>query len=1367
MRLTDKEFIHLHCHVDKDSNLRFKDSIIKVPQLIEKAYEMGNKGVAFTGHESISSHISAMQYLEKQRKKGRLKDFKILYGNEIYLVDKEHTEECMSNNIKMDFFHFILIAKDEIGHSYLRELSTGAWRRGRVFRNSMRVPTYYEDLEEVVKEQGHLVATTACLGSYLGKTTTKSFDREMGKLTEEIDIDIQLDFIDYCKDIFGENDFYLELQPAISEEQIIYNKHLKYLSEISNTKCTIATDVHYLRPEHRKIHEAFITSDDNSGARETGEFYESTHMFYVKELYERMNYFEEKFINSCIRNTYNIMEECKEYTLEAITTIPLIPLPPEITWYQVPDKLFDKLVEMKEDFPNLRKLYNSEEECDRYWFSLIFKGLEEREIWTGELNLRLLEHLKRIEIEVGECLGISEKIKQPMSSYFVVMEFMVNELIWKKSQSILGASRGSSLGWVTNYLLNITQINPLDLPMDAPHWRFLCADRPDFPDIDIDVPAHKKDIVFYNVREYYRSIGGDMVKVGTFRTESAKSDVKSCCRGMGINNDIADYLSSLIPVERGQVWSIKETYYGDSTKGKLPVAEFRNIVDQHEGLLDALIMCENLISGMGIHASGVVPVNKPIWECNNSIQKAPNGEFVTCFDLHESEWAGVIKFDYLTTEATAIIQVCLELLVKYGKIEWQGDIRKTYEKYLMPKDLDYEDEEMWDLAIAGKILELFQMNTPQGKRVMSQIKPHNLFQLANVNSLMRLVSSKEEQPAEQYSRYKNNINEWYQEMEEYGLTEEEIGILREHLDKSYGMVAEQEPLMEMTMDKRISNFNIVEANKIRKGIAKKDKQALQEAKDLFYSKGLENGARKLFLDYIWEEKFSAQFGYSFSLLHTAGYSTIGVQEMNLATKYPYIYWACACLMIKSSSVDKEYNEGMDIENKESQSNTAKISSAIGQLQENNVEIANPNINTSEIGFTPDEEYNRIQVGFKPISGVNNAMAKVIMEARPFKSLQDFYERMTLFKVPTLTSKGTYQNKSLVPQSALISLIKSGAFDELEGKPREQIMDEFLHKVFPDKKSLDSKDIDKIQEEGLFPPEFDEYLKLYNYVEAVKECPKRQDPNVKSLKWAKLVDSDMEYQERLISFFEDNFMAEMTEGRDYQYDENGDLEVALCNRKSSLIEKYKLKTKPMQDYLKTEECKKAYNNYRFNQFKKYKVHVGNSISDWEFESVGYYSKQYGHSLAKVNLDDYMINNFGELPEEPEIEDWFKIKGNKYPKFKISRICGTVIDKNINKHFVTILTSDGKVINCKMQKGQIAFYNKQISMGEGKDKVVLEQSWFERGTKLLLHGYRMGQDFKCKTYNNSIYGKHVLKLIEEVYPDGTLKIKSERVNLDELD
>ena len=111
---------------------------------------------------------------------------------------------------------------------------------------------------------------------------------------------------------------------------------------------------------------------------------------------------------------------------------------------------------------------------------------------------------------------------------------------------------------------------------------------------------------------------------------------------MGINNDVATYMSSLIPVERGNVWSIKDCYYGNPKEDRMPVTEFKNLVDQYDGLLDALILCEDLISGIGIHASGVLPTNKPVWECNNSVQKAPNGELITAYDLHQSEWGGFL-----------------------------------------------------------------------------------------------------------------------------------------------------------------------------------------------------------------------------------------------------------------------------------------------------------------------------------------------------------------------------------------------------------------------------------------------------------------------------------------------------------------------------------------------------------------------------------------------------------------------------------------------------------------------------------------------------------------------------------------------------
>ena len=191
-------------------------------------------------------------------------------------------------------------------------------------------------------------------------------------------------------------------------------------------------------------------------------------------------------------------------------------------------------------------------------------------------------------------------------------------------------------------------------------------------------------------------------------------------------------------------------------------------------------------------------------------------------DTHRNmrKHGNAIKFDYLNTAAESMIQLCLESLVKSGHMEWQGSLRKTYEKYLLPEVLDLTTEEMWDLACSGKILSLFQMDSIQGKKVMRAINPHSLLQLANTNSLMRLQSKTKEQPIDQYIRYKNDINEWYRDMDDYGLTKDEQEILKEHLLESYGVCAEQEPLMKISMDKRICAFDIVKSNKLRKGIAK-------------------------------------------------------------------------------------------------------------------------------------------------------------------------------------------------------------------------------------------------------------------------------------------------------------------------------------------------------------------------------------------------------------------------------------------------------------------------------------------------------------------------------------------------------------------
>ena len=97
------------------------------------------------------------------------------------------------------------------------------------------------------------------------------------------------------------------------------------------------------------------------------------------------------------------------------------------------------------------------------------------------------------------------------------------DIIWNDANAILGVSRGSAAGFMINYLLEIVQVNPLKQPVELPHWRFIERNKIELPDVDVDIPSHKKEIVFSKARDYMESIGGSLVRVGTYKTETTKS----------------------------------------------------------------------------------------------------------------------------------------------------------------------------------------------------------------------------------------------------------------------------------------------------------------------------------------------------------------------------------------------------------------------------------------------------------------------------------------------------------------------------------------------------------------------------------------------------------------------------------------------------------------------------------------------------------------------------------------------------------------------------------------------------------------------------------------------------------------------------
>ena len=1362
MRLTDKDFVHLHNHTDMGSNTRgFKDSVIKVDQLIDTTAKLGNKGVAITDHCSISAHVTALQHVINQKKKKKIpEDYKVILGNEIYLVDENEMNKSLNNKESIKFYHFILLAKNKQGHEYICKLSSNAWERSFSYKGITRTPNFKTELQEIIRTQD-IIATNACMGGELNTLVTKMFSLEDGiekeKVKEEID-----DFMWFCIDLFGQDNFYLELQPNLMEEQIQFNKFAVKLAKIYEIKTIIATDAHYLRLEDKDFHEAFLTSDDNGGsAREIGDFYDSTHLYKVKEIYEAMDYLPEEIITQSIKNTLEIWDKCEEINLEKQPIIPTIQLPQEELWFIIPQELKEIII----NYPNINELYNSDNSQDRYFIHLVFKGLcETRKIYKGCINKEVKKYLDRIELECKELVGISKGLNQSVSAYLVTTEKMINDLIWENSESIVGCGRGSVTGFVTAYLLNIVQVDALKQSFDLPHWRFLSATRIDFPDVDTDLPSHKRDRVFYEVRKYFREIGGDVVRCGAFRTETSKSAINTVFRGCKINNDLSAYVSNLVPIERGNVWSIEDCYYGNSEKGRLPVSEFKRIIDEYEDihLLDKLLKCQGLITGITSHPCGIVPFSYEMEKNGMSKMKAPNGETIICYGLHESEYCSAIKVDFLCTKQASLVQICMELLLEYGYIEWQGSLRKTYDKYFLPEILDQTSYEMWEDICNNRYLELFQFDTPMGKKALDFIKPHSLLELATSNSLMRLQVDSGEQPMEQYSRYKKNINEWYKDMEDYGLNQEEMDILKEHLLPSYGLCAEQETMMKLSMDKRISNFDVPASNKLRKSVAKKRKDILEETKQMFFEAGLKNGCREVFLDYIWNTRFSMQFGYSFSLNHTCAYSWNAIIEANLNFHYPRIFWNTAVLLIESNSVQQDIPEDYELYGKEKMSNTSEITKAISLLQNNNIEVVVNNINDMNGKYIPDINNNRIIISLKQISGLNNEIIRAIENNKPYTSLEDFYNRMVLTKVEKILSTGKTMKKSIVNNSAFLNLVKAGAFDDLEKeKSREELVKEAILLINPIKSKFTIKDIDYLIEIGAIPEKYNECIRYYNYKMCVIECDNYKATEIKNGKWYILRDNDKQFEERLIRFFEENIQTELIENKDYKYNSMGEIEILLgTSRKGSFESVIKNKIEPMMKYINTEECKNIYNDIKEQELIN--EYAEGDRDTWHFDSCGFYETNR-HELKNVNISDYLLTDFLDVPEEPIVEDWFNIKGNKYPKFKLFRIAGTLIDKNTTKNYITILTTDFQVVNVKMSKGQIAHYNKTVSEGEGSNKVIKDKSWFERGTLLLISGIRQGDTFKCKKYSNSVYGNHTIMKINKVNKDGTLRIQSERYQI----
>ena len=731
--------------------------------------------------------------------------------------------------------------------------------------------------------------------------------------------------------------------------------------------------------------------------------------------------------------------------------------------------------------------------------------------------------------------------------------------------------------------------------------------------------------------------------------------------------------------------------------------------------------------------------------------RAPDGTIVTQFELHDLEDVSEIKMDLLSVEAADKIQVCLEMLIKDGYIKEYPTLRETYEHALNVYKIERDDPKMWDMVYNHEIISLFQMEKDSGIRGISLTNPRSVDDLATLNSVIRLMATEKgaESPLDKYARFREHPEMWDKEMHEYGLTEEQIKLMHKELDISNGLSITQEQFMKLVQLPECGGWDLQFADKLRKSIAKKNPKEYEELTEKFFKGIKEKGCDERFCHYVWDVQIALSRGYGFNASHTLAYSIIALQEMNLAYKYPIVYWNTANLIVDSGGVqtidysddeegiievetelgedekkeleDEELEEweeaNIDINNDEEEKKKKKeknidygrIASIIGKLSNYGIKVSPPDINRSSYTFTPVAKDNVILYGLRGIARISGEKINEIIANRPYSSLTNFLSK----------------NKLNVIQ--ITNLIKSGAFDAIENKSREEIMKEYINSIAEKKERLTLQNMQMLIDKDLIPEEMQFYAKLFLFNKFLKSC--------KNSIYYQLNDAALNF---------------ITKYFDIDLVDNG--QQILQTKWDTL---YKKAMDPMRIYLKEHktEILNQLNQALYNEVAN--KYANGNISKWEMESLSFYSHEHELQGFQHNFDDFF-----KLSDEPEIEYTFTPKNsNREIKiYRIHTIIGTVIDKNKIKNTITLLTPTG-VVSVKIYKNQYAIYDKQISqMMENGHKKVLEKSWFARGTLLRIQGIRRDMNFIPKKTKSSIY-PIIMKIVGT--EDGVLQYQEERL------
>jgi DNA polymerase-3 subunit alpha len=576
-------FVHLHVH----SEYSILDGACRVPDLAARAAELEMPAVALTDHGSLAGAV------ELYREAGKA-GVKPIIGCEVYLADDRRAQQ-------KGYAHLTLLAESNEGYANLIKLASAGYLEGYYYKPRV-------DWELLESHSKGLIALTGCLSGRVCKALENGNPDEAEKE------------IAHLRDIFGADSTYLEIQDAGMEIQKRINADLAKLAETTGLPLVATGDVHYLRHEDARAHEALLCIQSGDSLANPNHWRFDTDQFYFKTPAEMAQDFAD--YPQALERTLEIAERCTVTMELGRILLPKYPVPGD-------RDAFDYLVELCEK--GLQKRYGSV---------------------TPELNERLKFELKTIR-EMG------------FADYFLIVWDFIS--FAKRNGIGVGPGRGSAAGSIVAYSLEITDIDPIKY--DLLFERFLNPGRKSMPDIDIDFSVHGRDQVINYVADKY---GRDRVaQIITFGTMMARAAVRDAGRVLDIPYGTVDKIAKLIPEG-------PKVYLDDCMK---PGAELKKFYDEDETarqVVDLARPLEGLVRQDSIHAAGVVIGDRPLTDYVPLQQKGADQELVTQFAMEDVEALGLLKMDFLGLRNLDVIDKAVGLVGGVDITKIPLDDAKTY-----------------------------------------------------------------------------------------------------------------------------------------------------------------------------------------------------------------------------------------------------------------------------------------------------------------------------------------------------------------------------------------------------------------------------------------------------------------------------------------------------------------------------------------------------------------------------------------------------------------------------------------------------------------------------------------------------------------